>query len=408
MSYGLKGKVRQMVTEMQKLRNPGKEKIGEDITLRQHMARNFKSPAGDPLGPEHLFAELGIDEHRTTVKEVMDDEDNRYLMAELMREGARRGMGIAQREQLAAMKKRALASFGPITTEAAGGQRFVSPEVFLDPVNRGAVQGTFYPDLIIREIPVAQPQAIVPKIDLSDAVLADSNEAATIEEGSITYSTKTVTIKKKAKAIKITDEAVMFSSLSLLQIFMEDFGRIFGHTLNGMAVDTIQNGEQADLSEAATVVGVENTTNGITWFDLSRVAIQFGLIGQVGTQIIGNATTALNFLNLAEVKNKQFPGAPLLATMMKSPLTMPEDLYVSPKVGANKVIIQDPSSSIVQLTAMPLMVETERIVMKQINGTAMSIYTGFSKIQRKASVILDGSILYSGNGFPTYMQPFNG
>lgn len=405
MSYGLKGKVRDMVMTMQVLRNPGPSQIGQDITLRQHMAENYKAPSGEALGPEHLFAELGIDENRTTVHELMQSEDNRYLMAELMREGVRRGMGIAQREQLAAMKQRALASFGPITTEAAGGQRFISPEVFLDPVNRGAVQGTFYPDLIIREIPVAQPEAIVPKLDLSDAGLVDSNEAATIEEGSITYSTKTVKIKKKAKAIKITDEAVMFSSLSLLQIFLEDFGRIFGHTLNGMAVDTIVNGEQADLSEAATVVGVESTVNGITWFDLARVAIQFGLIGQVGTQIIGNATTALNFLNLPEVKNKQFPGAPLLATMMKSPLTMPEDLYVSPKVGANKVVIQDPSSSIVQLTAMPLMVETERIVMKQLNGTAMSIYTGFAKIQRKASVVLDGSILYSGNGFPSYMQP---
>ncbi len=403
--YGLKGKVREMVTTMQKLRNPGPSQIGQDITLRQHMAENYKAQSGEALGPEHLFAELGIDENRTTVNELMQDEDNRFLMAELIREGVRRGMGMAQREQLAEMNQRALASFGPITTEAGGGQRFVSPEVFLDPVNRGAVQGTFYPDLIIREIPVAQPEAIVPRIDLSDAALADSNEAATIEEGSITYSTKTVKIKKKARAIKITDEAVMFSSLSLLQIFLEDFGRIFGHTLNGMAVDTIINGEQADLSEAATVVGVESTTNGITWFDLARVAIQFGLIGQVGTQIIGNATTALNFLNLPEVKNKQFPGAPLLATMMKSPLTMPEDLYVSPKVGANKVVIQDPSSSIVQLTAMPLMVETERIVMKQINGTAMSIYTGFSKIQRKASVILDGSILFSGNGFPTYMTP---
>jgi hypothetical protein len=41
----------------------------------------------------------------------------------------------------------------------------------------------------------------------------------------------------------------------------------------------------------------------------------------------------------------------------------------------------------VQLTAMPLMVETDRIVMKQISGTAMSIYTGFAKIQRKASLV---------------------
>jgi hypothetical protein len=405
--YGLKGNIRKMVTEMQQVRNPGPTGIAKDVTLREHMAKNYKTPNGEPLSPNHLFAELGIDENYTTVNDVMKDEDTRYLMAEIVREGVRRGMGLAQREQIAAMKKRAIASFGPVTSEAAGGQRFVSPEVFLDPVNRGAVQGTFYPDLIIREIPVAQPQAIVPKIDMSDAALADSNEAATIEEGSITYSTKTVTIKKKAKAIKITDEAVMFSSLSLLQIFLEDFGRLFGNTLNGMAVDAIQNGDQSDTSEAAAVIGVENTTNGITWFDLTRIAIQFGLVGQVGTQIIGNATTALNFLNLNEVKNR-FLGTPLLGTNLRSPLTMPEDLYVSAHVAANKIIIQDPSSSIVQLTAMPLMVETDRIVMKQISGTAMSIYTGFAKIQKKASLVIDGSITFAANGFPTYMVPTAG
>jgi hypothetical protein len=105
----------------------------------------------------------------------------------------------------------------------------------------------------------------------------------------------------------------MFSSLSLLQIFLEDFGRLFGNTLNNLAVDTIVNGEQADLSEAATVIGVENTTNGITWLDLTRVAIRLGLVGQVGTQIIANETTGLNFLNLTEVKNR-FLGTPLLNT----------------------------------------------------------------------------------------------
>jgi hypothetical protein len=301
--YGLKGKSEEWLRRCKSFATPGRIRSARTSRFAQHMAKEFKKPGGEPLGPEHLFAELGIDENLTTVNEIMEDEDSRFLMAEIVRQGVRRGMGLAQREQLAAMKKRALASFGPVTTEAAGGQRFVSPEVFMDPVNRGAVQGTFYPDLIIREIPVAQPQAIVPRIDMSDAALVDSNEAATIEEGSITYGTKTVSIKKKAKAIKITDEAVMFSSLSLLQIFLEDFGRLFGNTLNGLAVDTIVNGDQADLSEAATVIGVENTTNGITWFDLTRVALRFGLVGQTGTQIIANETTGLNFLNLAEVKN---------------------------------------------------------------------------------------------------------
>jgi hypothetical protein len=407
MSYGLKEKLPAMVESMQALRKGTKTKAGREVSLRQHIARNFKTPSGEPLSVQHLYAEMGIDEDFTSISELMEMESGPYLAAEVLRESLRRAMGLAQREQIAELRARALASFEPITGEQAGGQRWVSPEVFLDPVNRGAVQGSFYNDLIIRNIPVAQPQVIMPKIDLSDAVLADSNEAATAEEGSVTYGSKTVTIAKKARAIKITDEAVLFSPISMLSIFFEDFGRVMAHTLNGMAVDTIVNGDQADLSEAATVIGVLNTTNGITWADYVQVAIRFGLIGQVGTQIIANEATGNTFLNLAEVKNR-YQGTPLMAVDVKTPFSMPNELFVSPKIGANKVAINDRSSSLIQLTARPLLIETDRIVMKQINGTVASIYTGFAKVQRKASVIIDGSILFSGNGFPTYMAPFAG
>lgn len=406
MSWGLRGKVKEIVLGLKERRTFTDKRPGEDISLRKFMAEKYKDNDGKPLTPNHLFADLGIDENRTSVHSLMEDEDNRYLAAEIIRQGVRRGMGLAAREEIAEMKARALASFGPITTEAAGGQRFVSPEVFLDPVSRGAVQGTYYPDLIMREIPVAQPQAIVPKIDLSDAVLANSYEAATIEEGTVSYSTKTVTLAKKTKMIKITDEAVKFSSLSLLQIFMEDFGKMMGHTINGMAVDTIINGEQSDLSEQAPVVGVASTVNGVTWYDLMRVAIQLGLVSQAGTQLLGSAQSTLDFVNLNEVKNKTFPGAPLLPVNFKGTLALPQDIYPSLKVAGGKVVINDPSSSIAQLTAQPLMVETERIASKQISGTLMSTYTGFVKIQRKASVVIDPTIVFSG--FPSYMQPFNG
>lgn len=398
--YGLKGKVRQMVSEMNALRDPGPEKIGRDISLRDHIAENYKKPGGEPLSVKHLYHELGINEHATTIKQVMEDEDTRFLMAEVIREGVRRGMGLAQREQMEAAR----ASMGPITGEQAGGQRFVTPDAFLDPVNRGVVQNTFYPDLVIREIPVPQPKVTVPKIDLSDAALAASNEAATFEEGSITYGTKDVTITKRGRAIKITDEAIMFSSLSLLQIFLQDFGRLLGNTLNNDAVNCIQNGDQADTSESAAVVGVASTGNGLTYADLVTVAIRLGLIGQTGVQVIANETMANVFLNLAEIKNR-YQGTPLAPVMIKTPFQLPTELYVSSQVAANKIIINDPSSSLVQLTAMPLKIETERIAMKQLNGTVMSIYTGFAKIQRKASVVVNQAVAFSGNGFPSYMTP---
>ena len=86
---------------------------------------------------------------------------------------------------------------------------------------------------------------------------------------------------------------------------------------------------------------------------------------------------------------------------------MPESLYVSNNVADDQLILNDPSLSIVQLTAMPLMTETEKIVSKQIEAAYTSIYTGFAKIQRTGSVIIDGSIAYSGHEFPSWMAPYS-
>lgn len=409
MSNGLKNKLPEISAKLQALRKGSKTTAGREISMREYISQNFRSGTdgtGKPLQIEHLYAELDIDEHRTTINELLDEDGGGLLIGEMMREGVRRSMGLAQRDQLERIRQAQMAravSMAPITGDYSGGEHFVSPEVFLDPINRGAVQGTFYPDLIAREIPVPQPQVNVPRFDLSDAALAAANEAVTAEEGSITYGHKTVTIAKRMKAIKITDEAVKFSPLSMLSVWMADFGRLMGNTLNGDAVDTIVNGDQGDGSEAAAVIGVANTGT-TTWADLVVAAVRFGLIGQVGSQIIGSETSGNAFLNLNEVKNR-FLGSPLLATRLRTPLQMPEDLYISSHVGTTKTIIQDPSNSIVQLTAQPLLVETERLAMKQITGTVMSIYTGFAKLQRKASVVIDSSILYSGNGFPSFMTP---
>ncbi len=400
MGYGFKGKVKETITELDRLR--ADKQRGRDITLRDYVSQNYKDANGNPLSIEHMFADLAIDPRRTAVHELMRDDDNKYLMSEFVREGVRRGLGIAQRERLEAIRK---ASMAPITADG-GAQRWMSPEVYLDAQRLGLVQSTFYPDLIIREEPVAQPTVTIPSIDLSKATLKDSAEAATIEEGSVSYGSRDVKLRKKARGIGISYEAIQFNSLSLVQIFFEDAGRILGQTLNAMAVDTVVNGDQAGGTEAAAVIGVDNTTNGITWKDLTRVAVQGGLIGRTFSQAIGNATTALNYLNLDEVKNKQ-QGTPLLGTALRSPLTMPESLFVSSNVATNQLVLQDPSMSLVQLTAMPLMVETEKIISKQIEKSYASIMTGFAKLMRTASVIIDGSIAYSGNQFPAWMQPLS-
>jgi hypothetical protein len=272
---------------------------------------------------------------------------------------------------------------------------------------RGAVQSVFYPDLIIREIPVAQPSVIVPYFNLSDASIGDGDEGSTVEEGSVNYGTKNVILRKRQKGIKITYEAIEFNTLDLAAIFFHDLGRLLGNRLNGDCVNAIVNGDLADLSEAASVIGVQDTTKGFQYIDVITVWVRLGLLGRMSSSILGNETTANSYLNLTEVKNRQFNGVPLLETRTKTPLPTQQDLYVSVQVPANQLVFQDSSMSMAQLTARPLMVETEKIIHKQLAGTYASIITGFTKLQRNASVVIDQTLAFSGHGFPTWMSPFN-
>lgn len=201
----------------------------------------------------------------------------------------------------------------------------------------------------------------------------------------------------------MTYEALEFNTLDLVAVFFEDFGRLLGHGLNGDAVLAILNGDQTNGSEAAAVIGVENAGT-LAYKDILRVWIRMALLGRMSTSIIGSETTGLDYLLIPEVKDQRNVAGPLAPTTLKVPLPNQQDLYVSAKVPANKTVFQDSSASLVQLTARPLMVETEKIVSKQIQGEFASIITGFAKLNRNASVVVDKSITFAANPFPSWMN----
>jgi hypothetical protein len=393
MSNGLKGKVRQITAELHAIRtNP---RAPRDITLRQHMADQYE------LSPEHLFEELGVNPHSTRINELMDDDDNRYLVPEVIRQGILAGMGVVGRQQLEAARQ-AIVSQGPVLSESNGGERWISPEVWLDAHNRGAVQAGYYQDLIIRDEPVSQDSVNIPYFNLSDAAAKDTGEGATVEEGTVDHNHKKVIIKAKSRSIKISYEAIMFNSISLTQLFFFDFGRRFALSLTADAVDVLVNGDLADGSEAAAVIGVTNAGT-FAYKDFLRAGIRFNLLGRTGGIAIGNEDTCLEYLDLTEVKTKQNVGAALMPVKFKSAVQTPEDLYASHKVAASRILIADKTVSLVKLTAQQLLLETEKIIAKRLMNSVASTITGFAKLQRNGSIIMDKSLAFAGNGFPDWM-----
>lgn len=401
-THGLKGKVKKLVREMHAIRTNAQ--APRDISIREHLHENY-----DGLTPEAMFSELGVDPDFTRVIDLMEDDDLKYLVPEAVRQGVQTGMGLS-RQQAIEMARRAIVSQGPLLSEANGGARYISPEVWLDPIMSGAVQAAYWNELIMRDIPVASDSVNIPNLKLSDAEPEESEEGATAEEGTVEHGHKKVIIKKRKKGLKITDESVLFNSLNLLSVFFVDYGRLLGLLLNGDAVGVVVNGDQADGSEAAAVIGVTDTAKGFQYRDFLRVGIRFNQLGRAGMQAIAGEDVALDYLDIAEVKQKQFSGSPLMAVKFKGGVQTPSDLFASHKVDDDQIAIQDNAVSLVKLTAQPLLVETERMVMKGINGSVASTFTGFAKLNRNASIRIDRTLKYNDAGanvFPAWMSPYN-
>lgn len=394
---GLKGKVRQIAAQMHAIRTD--RQAPRDISLREHLAAEYEQT------PEALFEELGINPHSTQIQQLMNDDDMKHLVPEIIRQGIMEGMGIVARQQLAAARQ-AIVSQGPVLSEGNGPAHWISPEVWLDAHNRGAVQAGYYNDLIVRDEPVSQDSVNIPYFNLSDAGARITDEAATIEEGTVDHNFKKVVIKAKGRSIKISYEAIMFNSVSLTQLFFVDFGRRFALAITADCVDVVISGDLADGSEAAAVIGVTNAGT-LAYKDFLRAGIRFNLLGRTGLVAIANEDTCLEYLDLAEVKTKQNLGAALMPVKFKSAVQTPEDLYASHKVPANRIAIVDTSVSLVKLTAQPLLLETEKIISKRLMNSVASTITGFAKLQRNGSVVIDKSLAFAGNGFPVWMSPTN-
>ena len=377
MNLGLKGKIESIHRELQVIRagnllpkeSKGSEvfmKVGKkDISFLEYLTAAF--PEGCGKGGEfdiqHLYNELGVNPNLMTVSQLIDlDQDSRWLV----------------------------------------------PEIFRDAIRKGLRTSPFYNKLIIGNETVAQPQVNMPYIDLSDAEPVETEEAESASKGTISYGNKTVKIMKQTMGINITYEAIQYTSINLLTIFIQDIGIKLGQKLNTALINILINGDQEDGSESAAVVGVNNTTTGVLYKDFLYGWIRGSRLGRQYSSIIAGEVMANKILELSEFKQKQ-QGTPLQNIVVNETLPNQSQLYVSAQVPASKMIALDPKFAAVQLTSAPLLVEGDKLVSKQIQETVASITTGFANVFRDARYVLDESLVnaYDGatNDFPSYMTP---
>jgi hypothetical protein len=354
--------MRSFVKQMEMLRAGSKDRKSVDVSLAQFAKRKYGFSFDEATGsPESFYEAIGVDPSMHTLESLysMPDFDEGY--------------------------------------------RWLIPEVIREAVRLGLRKSPIYPNLIAAEENVSQPKVQMPSINMSDAMPKKIGEAESIPVGVTSFNSKDVKLSKFATGVEVTDEVQQYVSLNLLSLYLQDAGVKLGIALDSTAIDVLINGDQADASGAAAVIGAI-TANTITYRDLLRAWIRLGGLGKTPSCMLSHEEAALDILDLSEFKG--FAGQTKSAIInLQTPVPQSQSYYIHGAFPTGKkVMLVDKTSALIKLNAGGLRVESDRIVQKQISGTYVTLTTGFANLFRDARLLINYGIAYAGNEFPSWMD----
>jgi hypothetical protein len=342
----------------------------KNTTLKSFLADTY----GEEMSPEKFYSTLGLDLNGMTVEKMLStDAMSRYLF----------------------------------------------PEVFRDAIIRGLQYAPFYPKLVTGEETINSTGITMPFMDWRTTPLGttdrgvyqmrDVHEGATITEAElVVYTEKQVNIKKIARGLKQSYESIMFTPINLATVYFEELGVVMGADLDRSLINVLINGDQADNSQSAFVIGA-TTASTLTFTDIARAWIRFKRIFRTSTVMLTSEADAIMVMMMEQFLRKYYPGAqavgfpsaPSGVTInVTTPLPNTQDIYVHDAIPTGKLVMVDITKAAVQLTAMPLLLETDKIIARQMNETFVSIITGFANIFRDGRLVLDYTTSLSTNPGP--------
>lgn len=287
--------------------------------------------------------------------------------------------------------------------EVPDGYRWLVPEIIREAIRLGIRKSAIWPNLIASEESVSQTSVTMPMVKKSYTPMKYLNEGETIPMGQVSFDTKKVEVQEIASGLKLTDKVVDYVSLNMLSLFLQDLGVNLNMGLDGLAVATLINGDQPGGSESAPVVGT-TSGNSITYKDILRVWIRMGRLGRLPAGLLSGEDIALDILDLTEFKGSA-GWQKLVNLNVKTPIPNSQNYWIHGTMSdADQVMLIDPTAALIKLNVQPLRVESQRMVENKTSLTAVTITTGFASLMRDARVIIDRGVLFSSQGFPTWMD----
>lgn len=288
------------------------------------------------------------------------------------------------------------------------GYRWLRPEIVREAVRLGLRRNPIYTRLIVAEESVTQKKVTMPQINMSDATPEGLEETETIPVGTVSFGEKDVKLRKIGTGLKVSDEVQKYVPLNILSLYLQDAGVKLGLGLDTMAIDVLINGDDVTGKYAAPVIGVTDTTKGIQYVDMLRLWLRMGRLGRQPSGMISNEEPALKILMMDEFRkwsNNSSSSKHDINLRITTPIPQSQDYLVHGAMPVDeKLGFIDNTSALIKLNASALQVESERIAERQLNGTYVTVTTGFAKLFTDSFVILDGTQSFASQGFPDFMN----
>jgi len=279
----------------------------------------------------------------------------------------------------------------------------LAPEIVRQFVVDGLESTATHTDLISSSQNVGQLTVTSPWIKYEDTRPQDIGEAETIPVSKISWGEKTIRLKKSAIGIEYTDEVILSCPLNLLGEYLTEVGTELGMKLFRAGVNCLINGDQAGGSDATSIIGV-SVADTLDFPDYVRPWVRGSRVGVRWVNMLTSEPLANEILDMDEFKLQKGVGGQVVS--VDTNRIIPANLLhrITDQLSDDQTLFFD-RRAMDYLTFRGLLVENDRIIQRQIQGTYASVISGFTTLKRIRRIIVDRSLAFSENGFPVYMSP---
>ncbi len=212
--------------------------------------------------------------------------------------------------------------------------------------------------------------------------LAVVGEGASLPEIELKTAEHTVRIRKYGRYLQATYEAIRRKRANVVALFLRSIGVQIQRDKFVDAVDVLVNGDGNGNAAPEIDTAVAGT---LSYGDLVGFALSFAPYRL--DVMICNKATASSLLCIDEISEPAVSGG--FQTNGDSVRLFGADLLVDESVASHRIIGLDRRFALQEVYETGVLTESERLIRRQIEGTAISEVAGFAKVIAGACKVLD-------------------